>query len=143
MRPDGSGFTILVVCSGNICRSPLAEQLIRARLAGSTRDYRVISAGPIAADGASMDATAAELSRQYGGRPEGHSAELLKAGRIAESHLVLTATRAHRAAVVQMLPRASRYTFTLNQLTRLLDELEVVDLHVPLMPDDPVPAPIT
>ncbi|MCU1526902.1 MAG: hypothetical protein JWP75_665 [Frondihabitans sp.] len=120
MRPDGSGFVILTVCSGNICRSPLAEQLLRARLVASDRPYSISSAGTVADEGAPMDETDANLSRHYGGNPDGHLSRPLKAGMIAEAHLVVTATRAHRAAVVKLLPRASRYTFTLRQLTRLL-----------------------
>jgi protein-tyrosine phosphatase len=121
VRPDGSGFTLLTVCSGNICRSPLAEQLLRARLTGQAHDFVVHSAGTIADDGAAMDDTAAALSRRYHGDPDDHRSQLLKATTIASSQLVLTATRAHRSAVVQLVPRATRYTFTLNQVVRLLD----------------------
>lgn len=112
-------FTVLVVCSGNICRSPLAEQLLAARLRGSMPAVRVMSAGTIADEGIAMDETAAEQSRRYGGDPSAHRARLLTEELIASSGLVLTATRQHRAAVVSMLPRASRYTFTLAEFARL------------------------
>ena len=62
---DGIGevFRILVVCSGNMCRSPLAELLLRAKLAaapsaGADR-VLVTSAGTAAVPGAAMDPTAA------------------------------------------------------------------------------------
>ncbi|MGH1525400.1 low molecular weight phosphatase family protein [Leifsonia sp. L25] len=112
-------FTVLVVCSGNICRSPLAEQLLAARLKASGRPVRVSSAGTVAEQGFAMDATAAEISRRYGGDPSAHAARPLTEELIADSGLVLTATRQHRAAVVSLLPRASRYTFTLAEFARL------------------------
>ena len=58
-------FSILTVCSGNICRSPLAEQLLRVGLtdlAGVT----VSSAGTIALVGEGMPAEAQALSVRYG-----------------------------------------------------------------------------
>ena len=128
-------FTVLVVCSGNICRSPLAEQLLAARLRGSVPAVRVMSAGTIADEGLAMDETAAEQSRRYGGDPSAHKARLLTEELIASSGLVLTATRQHRAAVVSMLPRASRYTFTLAEFARLSAGM------TESFPDDVVDAP--
>lgn len=116
--------TILTVCSGNICRSPLAEQLLRARLDDVAPRVNVASAGTIADDGVPMDAQAGELSRRYGGDPEPHRSRLLNERQIMTADLVLTATRAHRAAVVSLVPRASRYTFTLPQFASLLQQLD-------------------
>ncbi|AMM20461.1 hypothetical protein AX769_10270 [Frondihabitans sp. PAMC 28766] len=153
MRPDGSPFVVLTVCTGNICRSPLAEQLLRARLDAAEgtstansamahnatlHGFTIHSAGTIADDGEPMDETAAEMSRRYGGAPDEHRAQHLRAGLVAESHLVLTATRAHRAAVVQLLPRASRFTFTLNQFARLIAAVDPADRAAWHQPEDVV-----
>src|SRR5688500_16845956 len=55
-------YDVLVVCEGNLCRSPLAERLLTSRLAGG--EVRVASAGVHAVVGAPMDASAAaELTR--------------------------------------------------------------------------------
>ena len=48
---------------------------------------------------------------------------------IDRSQLVLTATREHRAAVVSLVPRASRYAFTLNEFARLVASLEPSELE--------------
>lgn len=130
--PEGGAATILVVCSGNICRSPLAQQLLCARLADVAHAVRIVSAGTIADDGVAMDAPAAALSRQHGGRPEAHRSRLLTEREILGAQLVLTAARSHRAAVVSLVPRASRYTFTLRQFAGLLqqiDDEELAGLH--------------
>ena len=115
-----TAFTILVVCTGNICRSPLAEQLLRTRLTAAGVPVRVVSAGTRGMVGHGMTSEAAALSLHYGAEPTGHEAQLLTEDLIASAEVVLTATREHRSDVVSLLPRASRYTFTLNQFARLI-----------------------
>ncbi|WP_422935374.1 low molecular weight phosphatase family protein [Sinomonas sp. P47F7] len=125
-------FSILFVCSGNICRSPIAEQLLRTRMANYP--ITVSSAGVIAEEGTPMTEEAATVSRRYGGEPDGHRARMLTEFRLREADLVLTATRAHRGAVVQLLPRMSRKTFTVCEFARLLSavpEHERVSLEDP------------
>ncbi|PZE27904.1 low molecular weight phosphatase family protein [Curtobacterium sp. MCBD17_028] len=121
-------FTILTVCTGNICRSPLAAQLLRAQLA-DLPGIVVASAGTMADDGAPMDVTAAVQSERLGGDPNDHRSRYLTERIVADADLILTAERAHRAAVVSLLPRASRRTFTILQFARVLRGLEPADLE--------------
>jgi protein-tyrosine phosphatase len=114
-RQRPTPFSILVVCTGNICRSPIAEQLLRARFAASGLDVTVSSAGTGALVGASMTPEAAQLSMNYGGVPSSHRARELTETLVANADLVLTATRDHRQAVATLHPRASRHTYTLAQ----------------------------
>lgn len=113
--------SVLFVCTGNICRSPLAEQLFRARM--DERGVRIgaSSAGTGARIGESMTPEAAALSLRYGGDPSSHSAAPIAVPGVKAASLVLTASREHRSAVVSLLPRASRYTFTLREFARLID----------------------
>ncbi|KQO62329.1 arsenate reductase/protein-tyrosine-phosphatase family protein [Curtobacterium sp. Leaf261] len=134
--------TILFVCTGNICRSPLAEQLLRARLtdaataadagrdsdaATALRSITIRSAGTQAEHGAPMDHDAATQSTRLGADPSAHGSTPLTEALVASADLVLTAERSHRAAVVRMLPRASRTTFTVRQAARLIIGLEERD----------------
>lgn len=112
-------LSVLLVCSGNICRSPLAEQVLRARVDGAGVVFS--SAGTIARDGWEMTDEAALLSRRLGGDPSGHASRRISRRMVEEADLVLTAAREHRARVVELLPRASAYTFTLRQFARLLE----------------------
>jgi protein-tyrosine phosphatase len=132
IREPSSPFSILVVCTGNICRSPLAEQLLIAQLSALGLNLLVRSAGTSAHAGATMPPQAAAVSRRYGGRPEHHHANSLTADLVADADLVLTATRDHSHAVVQLHPRAVRFTYTLAQFARLIDVLALAPAGAPL-----------
>lgn len=117
-------FEILTVCTGNIARSPLAAQLLVARLGSPKSAIVVGSAGTGALVGEPMTEEAAELSRRYGGNPVHHRARQVTAALVEGADLVLTATRAHRSEVVSLAPRASRYAFTLRQFARLIESVD-------------------
>lgn len=118
-------FRVLVVCTGNICRSAQAEQLIRARVAQGypaiASVVAVESAGTGALVGSGMPTQAAALSEKYGGAPADHSARQLTIEQVRRAHLVLVMAAEHRSAVVRLLPRASRHTFTLMEFAALLE----------------------
>jgi protein-tyrosine phosphatase len=132
-RPDRSAFAVLFVCTGNICRSPLAEQVLQARADSVARDrfgladasqwVTFASAGTWAREGEAMTDQAAELSVRYGGNPTGHAAKALTRELVDSADLVLGFTREHRREIVTSSPRASRLTFTLNEFVRLFDSL--------------------
>jgi protein-tyrosine phosphatase len=130
-RPSSSStFRILTVCTGNICRSPLAEQYLRAGLtAAGVSNVVVESAGTMAQDGQSMPRQALNLARTYGvADAEVHGARYLFEGHVAGADLVLGMGRDHRRAVVSLFPRASRYAFTLREFARLAQGMTADDL---------------
>lgn len=105
---------VLFVCTGNICRSPLAEQLLAARTG-----MAVTSAGTRAVPGAPMDrAMAAELVR-LGRSPAGCVARRLDVGMVAGARLVLGLAREHREAAVRLAPAAHSRCFTLAEYIRV------------------------
>lgn len=111
-------YTVLTVCTGNICRSPATERLLADRL-GPGSGVTVSSAGVGAVVGAPMPAAMAALVAGAGVSPEGFAARQLTEAMLRESHLVLALTRDHRARIVDMFPGAVRRTFTLRELARL------------------------
>jgi len=111
-------FCILFVCTGNICRSPMAELLFRART-DPMLPMRTASAGTSGLDGWAMDAPSALVLRELGGDGAGHSAQRLTPELVAESDLILTAETAHREVITGAHPLAATHTFTLREFGRL------------------------
>ncbi|WP_411969464.1 hypothetical protein [Geodermatophilus sp. YIM 151500] len=128
----GRPFTILFVCTGNLCRSPLAERLGRAYLDAAFGErggaIRLESAGTDAVVGAGMNPDSARVLRGLGGEPEGFVARQLASSMIERADLTLALSRRHRRRVLEMAPRSLARTFTL---------LEVAELagYVPAHPD--------
>jgi protein-tyrosine phosphatase len=118
-------YRILIICTGNICRSPFAERLFAARLreglgAEVASKFEVSSAGTWGLVGEPMQPEAARALVARGGDPAGFVARELTVDMVNEADLVLGATREHRAAAVTFDPRASSRTLTLRELARLL-----------------------
>jgi len=111
-------FVVLFVCTGNICRSPMAERLFEART-DPALPLRTASAGTSGLNGWGMDAPSALVLRELGGDSEGHSAQRLTRRLIGDADLILTAEIAHRAAVTGADRRASSRTFTLREFARI------------------------
>lgn len=121
-------FSILTVCSGNICRSPLAEQLLRAGLA-DVPGVRVSSAGTVGMIGSPMDRQSAELAARFGVTDaDAHVARELNAQHVGDAQLVFAMSREHRRAVVEFEPRAARRTFTIREFARITAEITDEDL---------------
>jgi protein-tyrosine-phosphatase len=117
-------FTVLLVCTGNICRSALAERLGRAYLdevlGDDAASIRLGSAGTGAVVGSAMHPDSALVLRGFGGDPDGFTARQLVEGMVMEADLVLTMTRSHRREVLAVAPRALARTFTLREAADLV-----------------------
>ena len=125
----GPEFRVLVVCSGNVCRSPLAERLLRARLDAAlgpdAARVVVTSAGTSAMVGAAMDRRAAAVGEALGASSAGFVARAVTVADVAAADLVLGAAREHRAAAVRLYPPAHRYAFTVREFARLASAVPV------------------
>ncbi|WP_104821105.1 protein-tyrosine-phosphatase [Kitasatospora sp. MMS16-BH015] len=122
-------FRILFVCTGNVCRSPIAERLtrheLRARLDGSLAGRILVeSAGTWGHEGAPMEAHAATVLGEYGVDSGGFVGRELLDEHVVGADLVLTATLDHRAQVISMGHAAGLRTFTLKEFTRLVRRID-------------------
>ena len=100
-------FSILIVCLGNICRSPLAERLLQRRmdglLDGQDAAVQIRSAGVRALGGDPMDDSAESELRRLGGDADGFVSRQLTPDHVSSADL-LTATRGLRSRVLEGPP---------------------------------------
>jgi protein-tyrosine phosphatase len=113
-------FTVLAVCTGNVCRSPAVETLLRGVLDSSVT---VRSAGTSALAGSPVASPMADLLTADGFPPTGFAAQQLTAELVEQADLVLALTPAHRPLVLEHVPSAVRRTLTLRELGRLSSTL--------------------
>jgi protein-tyrosine phosphatase len=109
-------YTVLCVCTGNICRSPAAERLLASALDGSVR---VTSAGTRGLAAWPVSPPMATLLTADGVDPSGFTSRPLTARDVRDADLVLTLTTAHRSQVLELEPLALRRTLALGELARL------------------------
>ncbi|WP_392424035.1 low molecular weight phosphatase family protein [Barrientosiimonas humi] len=112
--------TVLVVCTGNVCRSPYIERRLAAEL-GETVD--VTSAGTRALVGSPIEPGSGKLLGELGISADDFEARQLTADMVSQADVVLTATRQHRGAVVKLAPQGLLRTFALADFADLVDLL--------------------
>jgi protein-tyrosine phosphatase len=123
-------FTVLHVCMGNICRSPMAERLldraVRDRIGGDgAKVVRSVSAGTGGwHEGEEMNPPAARQVRGRGGSVDGFEARKLRGDYLDEADLILTATADQYDYVVALRPAAAGHTFVLGEFGRLLGAID-------------------
>jgi len=115
-------FTILTICTANICRSPMMEILLHARL--DPKRFEIASAGVRGWDAAPIDSMVVLELARLGHKATGHKSRTLDVHHVEQADLVLTASREHRASVLAMSPKALRKTFTLREFAALIDSVE-------------------
>ncbi|ERS91440.1 low molecular weight protein-tyrosine-phosphatase [Halomonas sp. PBN3] len=102
---------LLIVCTGNICRSPVAEALLRRALP----DKRLSSAGLGALVGHGVEPTARELAEADGLDVAGHQARQLTREMLAQADLILVMSQGQRRAIGELAPEALGKTMLLGK----------------------------
>jgi len=112
-------FSILAVCTANICRSPMIELLLRKQL--DPEKFTVGSAGVHGWNRAPVDSMVTLELARFGVRAAGFQSRALSDQLINDADLILAATRDHRAHILGRSPDALRKTFTLLEFAALMD----------------------
>ena len=104
---------LLFVCSGNVCRSPMAEYLLRAALPRNG-GWRVESAGTMAAPGEPASAFAREALAEIGIDLRPHRSRQADSALLRQADIVVPMTRAHRRALAALDPSVPARSFLLR-----------------------------
>ncbi len=102
---------ILVVCAGNICRSPLGEYMLKAKLPTKQVD----SAGLVAKNGDRADVSSIKLAKADGLDLSAHQARRLTTELCAKYDLILVMEPQHQKDIMQKFPQASGKTMLLGK----------------------------
>jgi tRNA threonylcarbamoyl adenosine modification protein (Sua5/YciO/YrdC/YwlC family) len=122
---------VLFVCTGNTCRSPMAERLFRRELARRLRidesalegaGYRVASAGTGAVEGDGATGPAVEAMREMDLDLKGHRSRPLSMALVQDADLVYVMTRRHRDLVLEWMPECGDQIRLLDPRGRDIDD---------------------
>ncbi|ENB7665093.1 TPA: protein tyrosine phosphatase [Enterobacter cloacae] len=117
---NGRYQSILVVCTGNICRSPVGERILRSRLPNMIVD----SAGIAALTGEAADPVMVNTARENGLSLEGHCAKQLTPLMCREYDLILAMEQNHIEAVTRLAMEARGKAFLFGYW---LQQMEIPD----------------
>src|SRR5438552_7771211 len=115
--------TILIVCTGNVCRSPMAEGILRQALEGRG-DYHVISAGLGAMEGQPPSPYAVQAVRELGIDISNQRSRMLTPDLVQQADFIFGMTHSHIDTVILLYPHAAEKTFLLREFDETLDLFE-------------------
>ena len=102
----------------------MAEQMLIQKAEKNKLPITVVSAGVMAMTGDPMTPQSADAMTKRGFTPTKHISQDLTPKLLEEADLVLTATLDHRGEIARMLPKASKYSFTIDEFARLTSFLK-------------------
>jgi RpiB/LacA/LacB family sugar-phosphate isomerase len=128
--------TILFLCTGNVCRSPMAEGLFRHAVQGRG-EFRVLSAGIGAIDGQPPTPHSVQAMREIGIDISHQRSRALTAELVRSADLILGMTHSHTDTVALLYPSAAEKTFLLREFDETLEPYEK-DISDPIGSSYPV-----
>jgi protein-tyrosine-phosphatase len=119
MTPGSPLPSVLFVCTGNTCRSPMAEALLRARVQNNFRDgpsWRIASAGTGAIAGQPASPHAVEAAARLGLDLNPHRSQPVTSDLLNGFQLVLTMEASHQSMLQTRFPARAARIFLLSEM---------------------------
>lgn len=122
---------VLFVCTGNTCRSPMAEEMMRRLAKEFNVDVEVRSAGVFAHDGSPASPHTQTLLRERGW-DENHSSQMINEDLLNWADIVLTMTQQHKETLRSLYGNINESIYTLKEYSALLrnEMLNEIDLDI-------------
>ncbi|MFQ6618141.1 MAG: L-threonylcarbamoyladenylate synthase [Fidelibacterota bacterium] len=126
-------FNILFICTGNSCRSPMAEAYMQKMAKEKNmKNLLVTSAGIAAAEGFPPTEYARAAALEHGVNIENHRSRAVDRHDIMQADLILTHTKEHKDYILWQFPEAGGKTFRLKEYERNLSDDEPGDIEDPI-----------
>ncbi|MFS1413869.1 phosphotyrosine protein phosphatase [Vibrio sp. 10N.286.49.C2] len=106
---------ILVVCVGNICRSPIGERMLAQLLPNKTVASAGIASAKSGLVGKPADQTAIQVAAEHGVDVENHASQQLTSELCKDYDLILVMEKGHLEALTSIAPEARGKTMLFGQ----------------------------
>lgn len=113
---------IMFICTGNICRSAMAEGIMKKKVEDQGIDVKVYSCGVYAEDGDGATYNACEAAKEYDVDITQHKATNIRNSNIQDMDIILCATKGHKRLVLQLYPNLSNKVFTMKEFANGKEE---------------------
>lgn len=117
---------ILFVCTGNTCRSPMAEALLRKKAKEEGLELEVDSAGIFAIDGGPISDKSIEVLRRDGIYIEDYKSQMASEELLKKQDLVLTMSRGHKTSLLSSYDFLDKKVYTMKEYAYNIEE-DVLD----------------
>lgn len=114
-------MNLLFICTGNTCRSPMAEWLARHEIAKLGLHHTVRSAGLYAFPGQLMSRSAVDALLRRQVVVGHHASQPVEDAMVKEADLIFTMTEAHKQAMLEKFPDAAEKIYTLSEFVKKVD----------------------